>query len=109
VLPGGVQAGVPHELGDHDRVGLAAHQTGRERVPQDLGGRVVVERALLGDSGDDAASRAGRGSSRPGRFEPAASSQADEAGVVRRIGGPISAAAIPDRASANAERSRAAR
>ena len=27
VLPGGVQAGVPHELGDHDQVGLAA-QTG---------------------------------------------------------------------------------
>jgi hypothetical protein len=35
VLPGGVQAGVPHELGDYDQVGLAA-QTGRERVPQDM-------------------------------------------------------------------------
>ena len=31
-----------------------------ERVPQDMGGRVVVERGLLGDGGDDAASRAGR-------------------------------------------------
>ena len=49
------------------------------------------------------------GSFRPGRFEPVAVSQAGEAGVVRRIGGPISAAAIPDMASANAERSRAAR
>ena len=49
------------------------------------------------------------GSFWPGRFEPVAVSQAGEAGVVRRIGGPISAAAIPDRASANAGRSRAAR
>ena len=31
-----------------------------ERVPQDMGGRVVVERGLLGGGGDDAASRAGR-------------------------------------------------
>lgn len=49
------------------------------------------------------------GSFRPGRFEPVAVAQADEAGVVRRIGGPISAAAIPDIASANAGRSRPAR
>ena len=49
------------------------------------------------------------GSFRPGRFEPMVISQAGEAGVVRRIGGPISAAAIPDMASANAGRSRAAR
>ena len=49
------------------------------------------------------------GSFRPGGFEPVTVSQAGEAGVVRRIGGPISAAAIPDMASVNAERSRAAR
>ena len=49
------------------------------------------------------------GSFRPGRFEPVVISQVGEAGVVRRIGGPISAAAIPDMASANAGRSRAAR
>lgn len=35
-------------------------KTGRERVPEDMGGRVVVERGLPGDGGDDAASRPGR-------------------------------------------------
>ena len=45
----------------------------------------------------------------PGVSRLAAVSQADEAGGVRRTGGPISAAAIPAMASANAGRSRSAR
>ena len=41
------------ELGDDDEVGAAAHERGREGVPQDVGGRVVVEAGGRGDRGDD--------------------------------------------------------
>jgi hypothetical protein len=34
---------VAQELGDDDEVGAAAHEGGREGVPQDVCGRVVVE------------------------------------------------------------------
>jgi hypothetical protein len=78
---------------EHGRLsgeGLGTPGRGRYRRSRRPGGRIIA-------------------SFPPGRFEPVAVSQADEAGVVRRIGGPISAAAIPDMASANAERSRPAR
>ena len=42
------------------RASCRQSSTDNERVPQDMGGRVVVERGLLGDDGEDAASRAGR-------------------------------------------------
>ena len=41
------------ELGDDDEVGAAAHEGGREGVPQDVDGRVVVEAGGRGDRGDD--------------------------------------------------------
>ena len=41
------------ELGDDDEVGAAAHERGRERVPEDVDGRVVVEAGGRGDAGDD--------------------------------------------------------
>jgi len=48
VAAGGFQAGVAKELGDDDEVGPAAD----ERVPQDVGGRVVVEARGSGQARD---------------------------------------------------------
>jgi hypothetical protein len=45
--------GVAEELGDDHEVGPAAHERGRERVPEDVDGRVVVEAGGRGDAGDD--------------------------------------------------------
>ena len=53
VDPGGFEAGVAEELGDDHEVGAAAHERGRERVPEDVDGRVVVEAGGRGDAGDD--------------------------------------------------------
>jgi hypothetical protein len=44
---------VAEQLGDNDEVGAAAHERGRERVPEDVHGRVVVEARGGGDAGDD--------------------------------------------------------
>ncbi len=33
-------------------VGAAAHERGRERVPEDVSGHVVIEPAAIGDAGD---------------------------------------------------------
>jgi hypothetical protein len=44
---------VAEELGDDDEVGAAAHEGGREGMPQDVDGRVVVEAGGRGDRGDD--------------------------------------------------------
>ena len=41
------------ELGDDDEVGAAAHERGRERVPQGVHSRVVLEAGGCGDAGDD--------------------------------------------------------
>jgi hypothetical protein len=43
---------VAEELGDDDEVCAAAHERGRERVPEDVAGRVVVEAGGRGDAGD---------------------------------------------------------
>ena len=40
------------ELGHDDEVGPAADERGRERVPQDMGGRVVVEARGSGQARD---------------------------------------------------------
>ena len=50
---GRFQAGVAEELGDDHEVCAAAHERGRERVPEDVDGRVVVEAGGRGDAGDD--------------------------------------------------------
>jgi hypothetical protein len=44
---------VAEELGDDDEVGTAAYERRRERVPEGVHGRVVVERGDRGDAGDD--------------------------------------------------------
>jgi hypothetical protein len=44
---------VAEELGDDDEVGAAAHERGRERVPEGVDRRVVVEAGGGGDAGDD--------------------------------------------------------
>jgi hypothetical protein len=44
---------VAEELGDDDEVGAAAYERRRERVAQDVDGRVVVEAGGRGDGGDD--------------------------------------------------------
>jgi hypothetical protein len=44
-----------HELGDHNQVGSCANQGCGEGVPQDMGGGLVVQAAVIGDGGDDAA------------------------------------------------------
>jgi hypothetical protein len=49
---------VAEELGDDDEVGPAAHERGRERVPEDVAGRVVVEAGSRGDACDDGVSAA---------------------------------------------------
>jgi hypothetical protein len=49
---------VAEELGDDHEVGPATYQGGRERVPQDVNGRVVVEAGGCGDAGDDGVSAA---------------------------------------------------
>ena len=41
------------ELGDDDEVGAATNERGREGVPQDVHGGVVVEPGGRGDGGDD--------------------------------------------------------
>lgn len=43
---------MPEELGDDDEVGPAADERGRERVPKDVGGRVVVEAGGRREAGD---------------------------------------------------------
>src|SRR5450631_3541974 len=53
VDPGGFEAGVAEELGDDGEVCAAADERGRERVPEDVNGRVVVEAGGGGDAGDD--------------------------------------------------------
>jgi len=53
VTAGRFQAGVSEELGDDHEVGAAAHERGRERVPQDVDGRVVLGPGARGDCGDD--------------------------------------------------------
>jgi hypothetical protein len=45
---------VAEELGDDDEVRAAAHEGGREGMPQDVHGRAVVKSAGRGDRGDDA-------------------------------------------------------
>ena len=47
------KAGVAEQLGDDHEVGAAAHERGRERVPEDVHGRVGVEARGRGDAGDD--------------------------------------------------------
>jgi hypothetical protein len=44
---------VAEELGDDHEVCPAAHERGRERVPEDVDGRVVVEAGGRGDAGND--------------------------------------------------------
>jgi hypothetical protein len=44
---------VAEELGDDDEVGAAAHEGGRERVPEGVDCRVVLEVGGGGDAGDD--------------------------------------------------------
>ena len=41
------------QLGDDHQVGPATHERGRERVPEDVDGRVVAEARRRGDAGDD--------------------------------------------------------
>ncbi len=41
------------QLGDDHEVGAAAHERGRERVPEAVDGCVVVEAGGRGDAGDD--------------------------------------------------------
>ena len=41
------------ELGDDDEVGAAAHERGRERVPEDMDRRFVLEARGRSDAGDD--------------------------------------------------------
>jgi hypothetical protein len=53
VDPGCFEPGVAEELGDDDEVGASAHQRGGEGVPEDVGGRVVLEAGGRGDRGDD--------------------------------------------------------
>ncbi len=50
---GRFQAGVSEELGDDHEVGAAAHERARERVPQDVDGRAVLETGARGNCGDD--------------------------------------------------------
>jgi hypothetical protein len=45
---------VAEQLGDDHEVGAAAaHERARERVPEDVDGRVVLEAGGRGDAGDD--------------------------------------------------------
>ena len=44
------------ELGDDHEVGPATYQRGRERMPQDVNGRVIVEAGGRGDADDDGVS-----------------------------------------------------
>jgi hypothetical protein len=44
---------VAEELGDDHEVGAAAHERGRERVPEGMDRRVVVEARGRGDASDD--------------------------------------------------------
>jgi hypothetical protein len=53
VSAGRFEACVAEELGDDDEVGAAAYERRRERVAQDVDGRVVVEAGGRGDGGDD--------------------------------------------------------
>ena len=41
------------ELGDDHEVGTAAHERRRERMPEDVDGRVFVQAGGGGDAGDD--------------------------------------------------------
>ena len=41
------------QLGDDHEVGAAAHERRRERVPEGVDGRVVIEAGGRGDGGDD--------------------------------------------------------
>ena len=41
------------QLGDDHEVGPSAHERRRERVPEGVDGRVVVEAGARGDAGDD--------------------------------------------------------
>ncbi len=43
---------MPERLGSDHEVGLAAHERGRERVPEHVGGHVVLEAGAVGDAGD---------------------------------------------------------
>jgi hypothetical protein len=63
---GSFEAGVAEEFGDHDEVGGAAYERRRERVAQDVDGRVVVEAGGRGDGGDDVVGAAGAGAGRAG-------------------------------------------
>ncbi len=44
---------MPERLGSDHEVGLAAHERGRERVPEHVGGHVVVEAGAVRHAGDD--------------------------------------------------------
>jgi len=57
--PGWSPGGVAEELGDDHEVGAATHEGGRERVSEDVDGRVVIEAGAGGDRGDDAVGAAG--------------------------------------------------
>jgi hypothetical protein len=57
---------VSKEFGDGDEVGPAAHEARGERVTQDVGGGVVVQRGGVGDRGDDLVSGASGDSARRG-------------------------------------------
>jgi hypothetical protein len=52
-MRGRFEACVAEEFGDDDEVGAAAHERGREGVPQDVDRRVVLEAGGGGDRGDD--------------------------------------------------------
>jgi predicted aconitase with swiveling domain len=43
---------VAEQLRRDDEIGLAAHECGRERMPEHVGGHVLVEPGLCGDVGD---------------------------------------------------------
>ena len=60
VLASGLEAGMAHEFGDQNQVGSSANQSCGEGVPQDMSGGLLVQAAVIGDGGDDAAVGADR-------------------------------------------------
>src|SRR5215468_6828676 len=57
VLASGFEASMAHELGDHNYVGSSANQSCGEGVPQDMGGGLVVQAAVISDGSRDSARR----------------------------------------------------
>ncbi len=86
VRPGGLQAGVPGQLGDGHQVGASADECGDEGVAQGVGrDAFAVEVGIGGDGGDDVAGAAGR--------EPAASLVEEQCRPVRA--GPVASFGQP--------------